>query len=240
MIKHEIGVSFVLLVTIICILFLSTQLIEVTASIAASTSLQPPDANSDVYVSEQSPTTYFNTTTLAVGWSSNYQRWTCLYWDVSSISGTISVADVRITANSVFGAGIQVNIYRITSDWMPYSGDNPTWNTRPSYDATVLDSFTAVDPGIYTDNLITSTAENWRTGAVSNYGIYLIGIGRSGDNAVVIHSLDQPPPVYLDITYAVPEFNGKIHVIIFSLLAAAICTIELVRKRFLKLTKFES
>ena len=143
--KKEIGLNIILLFTLICSLFLSTQFIQVSASVGAEISLTPPSNHSDVYVAENSGGYIYTGPTYA-GWVSNYQRWTCLYWDLSSISGTISTADVRIYCQVVAGGSLQVNLYRITSDWLPYTGGTPVWATKPSYDTNTLETFTAVSP----------------------------------------------------------------------------------------------
>lgn len=66
--KKEIGISFILLLTVMCSLFLSIQLKQVSASIAASTSLTPPTPYADVYIAEQALTGYFYSGPNYVGW----------------------------------------------------------------------------------------------------------------------------------------------------------------------------
>ena len=139
--------------------------------------LQPdPTAGKDTHIRAGSPTSQYGTGT-SIG--SNYGSTSgdlhiLIQFDVSSIpnTSTVSSAQMDLWHWGNTGSGDIVNAHQITSTWV----ESVTWNTAPTYSASVTDTLTyasGLNVWRYWTGL-TSITQQWVTGAATNYGIYII------------------------------------------------------------------
>lgn len=171
-------------------------------------------ADTDSRTSEENPTTSYNGYALYVGASSVGRGRSYISFDSSTFTG----AEVTSALLTIYAAGgschsssnnrdcgydIVVDAHEITSTW---GAATVTWNSAPSYDASVLDSVTMNEAygggGNYTFD-ITSLVQTWADG--SNDGVLLKGdsTGESTSNQVDvgIGSVETGLPAMLEVTY---------------------------------------
>jgi len=146
-------------------------------------------AVADTYIEQASPTTNRGTssTFLTDSQTAALQR-ALLQFDLSIIPGPIQYAKLVLNQTANRGASSVVNVHQVTSQW---TETGATWNNRQAgtpwtsaggdYDAAVVGSFTANSVAERVVD-ISTLAEQWRTGAVTNFGVLLESAAAVNDN----------------------------------------------------------
>ncbi|NQT00639.1 MAG: DNRLRE domain-containing protein [Planctomycetes bacterium] len=117
---------------------------------------------------------------------------TLLKFDLSSVPPTASVKSATLGLyywhyNDTNPTGRQLNLYRITSAW---SEVTVTWNSRPSFNATVIDSDTVpASYGWMTWN-VASSAQAFINGTNPNYGWQIMDTAASGNSMIYFRTKD--------------------------------------------------
>ena len=184
--------------------WLSTAVYPVV--IDPTTSIQPDaSAGKDAYVDTSTPADNFGGLTyLMCGVNSGSTYMSYLQFDLTSIVTEILEASLYAyfyDSNSAVSS--VVNIHKITSSW---TEGGITYNSRPAHDATIIDYATlpAVTYGWY-DWDISELCEQWRNGAVSNYGVNLdsssVGYTKFYSSDYAVDTTKRP---YLEIVYRQP------------------------------------
>jgi len=137
---------------------------------------------------------------------------TLLQFDFSTMPGPIQSATLYLYMYESNGSTTdQVNAHRVTAEWTELDA---TWNRRLSgvnwataggdYASQVESSFVVSQTGWKTLDL-TTLAEQWRTGAVANYGLILESPFASGNNEKLYYSRQSANTSlrpYLQVCYA--------------------------------------
>lgn len=140
-----------------------------------SVTIQPGSEGIDAYIDEEAPDTNFNTNTLRIGDRLNgdgYGPYDSLFkFDLSEIKGDVLDADLTLWMYDYDYRDNDMNVYRTTSSW---DEDSVTWNTKPSYDTSLIATFPSSTDRTYVEVTrdVTSTVADWVNGTNANYGFY--------------------------------------------------------------------
>jgi hypothetical protein len=126
-------------------------------------------SSKDAWVNQGSPTTnYGNDTSIVVGTILGNNITSYIQFNNLTMS-SISEAYLYLYKAGSIGGGLQVELYRVTSDW---NESNITWNNQPTRDGYRWDKKIMNANGWYSWN-ITDLLKSWANGTYPNYGIYL-------------------------------------------------------------------
>jgi hypothetical protein len=135
-----------------------------------TTTIQPDGtAGKDTYIDEGNPTTSYETATaMRVGESSGNKLYALIEFDLSSIGSDQYITDSQFGMRvDSLGGSANTNVKQITSSWV----ENVTWNTKPTFISTALDTVLVNASGVFFDWDVTDITFAWYNGTVSNYGL---------------------------------------------------------------------
>ena len=161
--------------------------------------------------------------------SGSYHYTTLAYFDVSSISGTVTSATLQLSARKNYNANIPIDIYSVSEAWVDTSS-TPTWNnkntgtawtTGPPTDGSSLGSVTVTSPNTTweTYNItgagLTSAVQQWING--TNNGLFINGADQSAhyehaqiqSATLLVYVLSGPQPPTVTLTAPTGDVNGS-------------------------------
>jgi hypothetical protein len=172
------------------------------ACTAQETSYQSAlSAVGDSYVNDLSVDTNYGTaTTLRVGpyvavpTNGNYRSFVA--FDLSSLPADAVILTATLELYQTNSGSISVAAQAVTGDW---DEATVTWNTQPTY-TTVDESVGTLVDGWYRWD-ITPIVQNWRSGALTNYGLRLAQYGIATTNPRYFSSREGANPPRLVVEY---------------------------------------
>ncbi len=159
--------------------------------------------SADCMIFEYSANSNHNTSSLWIGFDSDYEQRSLIQFDLSSIpSGAIiQDAEMKLTYATT-QENISFNIYRLTSSW---SENTITWNSTYSYYSTSYGSQTAwhFNPEVYVP--LDAVVTDWIENGYDNYGVLLkwkLGSGNCNFESKESASTSGEEPS-LEVTYTI-------------------------------------
>jgi hypothetical protein len=167
----------------------------------------------DTYVFQGSPDEnyYGSEQAIVVGGGTNAAFRGFLKFDLGLIPNDATITSAILKLSKVGGVGTgarTIRVHRVTNDWQE---NILSWNTQPSYDASVVTSL-SVDPqgsGVFSFN-VTSLVQQWINGTVPNYGLMLRDANESGSSVnISFGSREYASKPILEVTYTIPSTGKK-------------------------------
>ncbi|MFC1768800.1 Ig-like domain-containing protein [Nanoarchaeota archaeon] len=145
---------------------------------------QPDDvAGNDTFIDEKTPTTNYGTNAnLNVDPRTGKTKRAMITWNLSDVPAGVVIesAIMELYLLTDAGAALNTDVVRITQSW---SETGVTWNTRPTFDATVYDTILVGGTlGWYSWNITTLVTE-WYNGTYTNLGLYVKPTTENAGNA---------------------------------------------------------
>ncbi|MCX6666539.1 MAG: DNRLRE domain-containing protein, partial [Euryarchaeota archaeon] len=204
----------IMLIVIITISLGSISVCNEQISATTDTNKQTFYAVADAYIAENHPTYILtNQTYVRIRGLTAWHFNGLLQFDLSPIApeNTVSSAKLKLyyySSEDGSTAGHTLNLYRITSNW---NKENVTWNTRPSYNGTIIAS--AVVPstvGTWIEWDVTNDVQSFINDQTVNYGWEIIDPASSDNSQTYFYSneygSDRP---YLEIEFATATDTTK-------------------------------
>lgn len=115
---------------------------------------------------------------------------TLIKFDLTNIPAEATIKSAMLNLyyfhwNDLNPTGRQLDIYRITQDW---SEDTTSWNNRPSYNSTAIDSISAPPSDGWVQWDVTSSAQDFHDGTYPNHGWQIMDVESSGNSMIYFHS----------------------------------------------------
>ncbi len=213
--------SIIIIITLICLFNISV--ISTNANPAATANFIA--AMDTEFCSEWPDYNYGAETSFDVGFrvSGSWIMHGLFYFDLSSCQG-ITQATLYIYTNQLFSSSFTANIHIVEEAWV----ESSNWNSYIAYNSAVNATMT-LNSGYQSVDL-TALAQDWESGAVTNYGILLED--DDGSNFAIVATSEassNQPYLAITATSVTPEGNP---IILFTSAALCImCCIVYYKKR---------